>query len=359
MRYGPMKPTFLLTFFVGLFFCQSPHTQSDCLAQEARAPTKTPSITATGQLERDGDSAYFAKIDLGKVPAGSNATVDLKIKNPFDHQIKFTGASKACKCSNFQPEHTYFGANEELSARVRLKLPARRNSRKSQTSMVIVNNDAPIVELFFDYELEGLLAFTELLGIVGFDSDNQTKVYEVPFLATAPVDMTKLEIKSTENLNSCKFEILKQDERGVMQITIADSILTKSKIRGEVTIQEQGTKRLDTFFLTIKNDKLAEISPDVMTFKKVDGNLVATATLKMSKSIVDDEALKKIQMHCHFGDTKIETQLKRISDKLISVVLNAGVELGSKGAAKNTSLQWKVVQDDATTSLETPFVVSE
>ena len=199
-----MKPTFLLTFFVGLFFCLCPLTQSGSIAQETKAPAKTTGTSATGQLERNDDGTYFAKIDLGKMRAGLNATVDLKIKNPFEQQIKFTGASKACKCSNFQPEHPYFGANEELSARVRLKLPARRNSRKSQTSMVIVNNDDPVVELFFDYELEGLLAFTELLGIVGFDSDNQTKVYEIPFLATAPVDMTKLEIKSTENLNSCK-----------------------------------------------------------------------------------------------------------------------------------------------------------
>lgn len=359
MRYGPMKSAFVLTFSIGLFFCLCPIVERPVSAQTAKARSNAADATATGQLERQGDGTFLAKFDLGKLPAGLNASIDLKIKNPFDQQINFTGVSKACKCSNFQPDRQYVAANDELAARVRLKLPTRRNSNKGQTTMVIVNDSVPIVELFFDYELEGLLAFTELLGIVGFDSDNQTRVYEIPFLATAPVDMTKLEIKSTENLNGCKFEILNQNERGVVKVTMSDSILTKSKIRGEVTIQEQGTKRLDTFYLTIKNDKLAEISPAVMAFKKEDGKFVATATLKMAKSVVDDDALKNIQLFCQFGETKIKTQMKRISDKLISVVLIAEVELAAVNTAENTSLQWKVVQDGATTNLKTPFVVSE
>ena len=212
--------------------------------------------------------------------------------------------------------------------------------------------------MIFDYELDGLLSFSELIGIIGFDSDNQTKTLDMPFIATSPVDFEKLKLEPTDNLKACQFEIVKQKESGLVRITVDDSILTKSKIRGEVMITEEDSNRRDTFFLTIKNDKLAEISPEVMTFKKENDTFSASATLKMSKKIPDDESLDKVQLHCQFGEQKLETRLKRISDKLVQVVLSTDGKLEQQDATGSV-LRWKVVQGDAVSNLEPPFVIPQ
>ena len=361
-----MKLTCKMAFFVGLFLCLvglqrqlSAQPPGDLKPKQLRHLEAD--ITASGQLEQTEDGRYRAQFDFGKLPAGMNGIIDLTVMNPFNETIKFSGVSKKCKCSNFRPDRYEFTPQEDLHIRVRLKLPIRRNSSKSQTSMMIENKGTPVAELVFDYELEGLLSFTELIGIVGFDSDNQTKTIEMPFIATAPTDLDKLKLNPSDSLKDCQFEIIKKVDGGCVRVTVQDSILTKSKIRGEVMISEPDTNRRDTFFLTIKNEKLAEISPTVVTFKKEGENWVATATLKMAKSVPDDEALQKIQLQCKWNGNEIAAKPKRLSDKLLQLILTTGSDLSSVqgNSSKNAVLNWTVIHHGVTSNLETPFVISE
>ena len=370
-----MKSTFPVACFVGLFLClagllvvgnaqDGSQDKSDATQKETAKPKQLKfldaDVTASGVLEQTDDGRYRAKFDFGRLPAGLNAVCELKIQNPFDKKISFSGVSKKCKCSNFRPERYYFSPNEELKVKARLKLPIRRNTAKAQTTMMIENKGVPVANLIFDYELDGLLSFSEFIGIIGFDSDNQTKTLDMPFIATSPVNFEKLKLEPTENLKGCKFELVKQDESGLVRITVDDSILTKSKIRGEVMITEEDSNRRDTFFLTIKNDKLAEISPEVVTFKNESGAFSASATLKMSKKIPDDESLAKVKLNCQFGEQKLEASLKRISEKLVQVVLSTDKDLAADNQdATGSVLRWTVVQDDAVSNLETPFVISK
>ena len=353
-----MKLALSLSFFVGLSCCLDIGTAQDQPDHPRQLKLGKADLSVSGELVEQEDGIYRAQFDLGRIQAGKNAVMDLKVNNPYDRKINFSGVSKKCKCSNFRPDRYYFSPNEELNVRVRLKLPMRRNSKTAQTTMLIVNRDVPVAELVFEYELNGMLSFTELIGIIGFNSDKQTRTLEMPFIATQPVDLEKLTLINSANLDGCQFELIKQEEGGIVKVTADDSILKKSKIRGDVMIMEKGSNRRDTFFLTIKNEKLAEISPSVVTFKNNGGKLVATATLKMAKAVVDDAELQKIELECRHNGTAVSSSLRRLSDKLVQVILTAGNGL-DQATTDSATLQWTVMHQGSTTNLETPFVVAD
>lgn len=318
-------------------------------------PTKI-TVSSEGTLERSQDGKYQARFDLGKLPCGQKLNVNLTVKNPFSELIKFTSISKKCKCSKFKPEKYYIPSNGELSASVSVGVPARSSTGNAREKVVLVNAGSNVCSLILEFELQGLLAFKEFLGMITFDSDGQTRTIDVPIVLSDPVQIQDVVCTVSDNLAGTKSEVMEADGKSIVKLTVPDSVLKKSRVRGEITIQHAATKQKDVYYLTVKDGRLAEISPNVVSFQESKDQLSASITLKMAKAISEDADVK-----CSLGENELTVKTERIADSLFRVQVSADESAASalQDATKESKLKWVVTQSGVTTTLLTPFVFSK
>ena len=328
-------------------------------------------IERTVELKQIVDSKEFAAaIDLGNLPVGRQVVLQLTLRNPYDEEIHFSGTEKRCACSQFKADRKRIPEQGELLCHLRVKTPATQKSLAVSTPVVLVQNEIPVVRLDLNYRLDGLLAFSELMNVVRFENGEQTKELKIPILTSLPVDVRKVQVSKSENLQDLKFEIVAGDNGGYLQATATDAILEKGEVRGELTIVYPETGQSDRYYLIIKDARSSEISPRVVRFRRQREGLGLTATVtvrivgKLNTGNPDVANSESEPISCWHAGVKIPHQTKQLSDGVYRVDLlvdeNDSASLTGENRDSTSEpdvLNWKINNGESETELKTPFIV--
>jgi hypothetical protein len=231
----------------------------------------------------DDENLYHAEVDLGKVPAGRKVRVALTLKNESDRQISFVGVSRRCACAQFEAERRFVPERGETIAKVTIKTPRRSASGITATNQIeLQGGGRPVIRVEMNYELEGVLAFVEVMGVLMFDTDAKTKTVEIPFITSPPIDPNQVQVHLGDELKSLEKEVILHDRGGVIKLNAPESIIANGPVRGIVQIQYPSIEYQDAFMLAIKDARSHEISPRIIRFKRIGNEWVGSAIVRLA-----------------------------------------------------------------------------
>ena len=325
----------------------------------------------------DGEDIYSVDIELGQLPVGKTIAMKVTLNNPFDTEVKFSGVSNKCACKQFKSYNSLIPAKGKTVAEFTFKTPGRHRSVDVDTSISLVEKGAPVAKINMSYELKGLLAFTEMLGVVRFDSTEQSKRITVPFIYSAPIEFENVTAKVTGKLEKATIEIVKTETGGLLTVTIPEEVIAKGNARGEVFISYPGTTQMDCYFLSAKDARVNEISPKVLRFRYKNGFWQANAIVKIAglvKQVAPEEktdgdsnsvAVEESQpIQCTLFDEDLKLDVKPLKNNTFRVQLVATdkqiermhAALDSSETAKGM-LVWKINNGRKTEVSKTEFRV--
>ncbi len=353
-----------------------------CLAVST-AVAQSPAGAAGGviEVERivdlkriDDSKEYAAAVDLGNLPVGKQIVIQLTLRNPYDEDIHFSGTEKRCACSQFRSEKKLIPKRDELKCTLKIKTPTAQKSLAVATPVVLVQNEIPVVRMEFTYQLDGLLAFGELMSVVRFENGEQSKNLKIPILASPPIDVRKVQVNQSENLGDLKFEIVAGDSGGMLQTTVTDAILDKGEVRGELTVVYPDTGQDDRYYLIIKDARTSEISPQVVHFRRQGKGLSASATVRIvgdrNTGKPDAANSESEPVSCwHLGE-KLSMKLEKLANGLYRVellvdeqgiarLIGKQVDGATDPKVLTEGLTWKINNGELKTEMTTSFIVDQ
>ncbi len=316
-------------------------------------------VDATTEIQkRNDEEIYFAKLALQNLSVGSRATLNVTLKNPFDQEIKFSGVSSKCACSQFKMRNSSVPANGETRIAFDIEIPPRHRQKTVEADVSIVEKGTSVIRLELTYGLDGLMAFKELISIVRFDDvDEAQKELVVPFLVTNPVKAADVKAYTSDNLKSVSVAVVERGDQGpAVKLTIPDSVVSKGNVRGELYLSHKETKQIDSYLLTIKDSRTSEIGPSITKFRRQNGKWTATAIVKIAGGR-DAEGQTRSPIECRLGEQILDVAVKKLKGNTYRATITAAesafANLGSEDADK---LTWRLFNGAKHFTIKTEFI---
>ncbi len=357
-----------------LFFLAWSATCMHLQAQEDPPPSKKSfeRDVAVELLPAGSGEPLHAVIELGKLPVGSQIALNLVLKNTSDQEFRFSGVSKKCSCSQFKPEKYQIPAKESIKAKLTLKIPARGKEVAGVNTVSLVDQGTVVANIDLKFELEGLLAFRELMTQLVFESDEPTQSIQIPFLATPPVQLDRIQVRASDNLAGVEIEITLAEDGGMIQLVAPSKLLDDGDVQGEILLSHPEMDRADCMWLIVKDARQSEISPKIILFRHTKTGWVAKAVVRLAPSLLttskkssDKQSSENpIQFSCAFEDTPLELETKelgggvfQIECSMDSALVDRIANVATDSTAEKNFLYWKISNGRTASKLKTPFVI--
>ncbi|GEM_PF-1446439 len=325
-------------------------------------------IQADGVIERTQVPPFstpeqFPKFRvLSTVPpltAGSSATVNLSITNPFNEAVQFTQVRASCSCMKFTIDSGEFPRNSTTTVVAKLKVP---QSTLSGDVVSVINlhdrtNGKHIAEIIMRYEVLGNIAVAAENVFIEIDKANPIKSTSVPVHISEPVTFDDLKLSVSPNLRDIPMELVRDGNGISILIEASFQNLDGGGIGGEVRVESKSLGNGAGFYLAVNRHSVIRLSPASLHFRRQEPNdsvQVATAIMRISPPRVEnpidtgseepeiDEAsrIPKPQVSLHFDGEKLSTQVIPIGKSgVFKIIVKKVVETEPSSAAK---LVWKI-----------------
>ena len=341
---------------------------AEASAQQRNRPLRDDSVVqyakAEGVVEKVGNT-YETVLNLGRLGVSKKVIVTMTFKNQTDDEIEFSDVSKKCSCSAFKKKNYVIPAGAEQEVKLTIKTPARARSKESSQWVTFVERGgSTVLRAELKFELDGILAFKEAMGILEFQADNNFREVQLPLVITDPVQLETVEIETSENLQDISFTIEKSENGAFVKAKISDKILADGKVRGEIYISSPAAASKDCYFLVVRDSATDDISPNVLSFRSKNGVVSATAIVQIAARHHETPANP---IGASFRGQEIPVEIKmlkkntfrvqlNLNDELVAAMSNAGAEQEN---SKPSEISWSINNGKTTTQKATAFVIEQ
>jgi hypothetical protein len=305
-----MKPFesvfFTLVFWVATFWlsdtaiiAQSELKSSASSRSETEADNDTREVEvttvecdATIRAQRSGGAASFlyARVELPGLEAAKKYKLIIKLFNPTETAIRFSGISATCGCAKIESEDNEIASMGYGQVVMFLDVPNKLQSNRAQVGAKFISPTSPEASLT-------LVVSYDLLSAFGFDGDRvnidlpkdeAVIVTKVPVRIVPPLTVKDLELKLTENLQDINAKLVTDDPDinvPYIELTVAGRNISRSGILGELILSRIGTKQVAGVMVNLRHERPFTLRPESirLTPGSSKDSFHATAMLRVSR----------------------------------------------------------------------------
>ncbi len=323
---------------------------------------------------RDGDT-YKAFADLGKLPAGKNGTVRIRLENPNPFDIPIASLIASCGCTKAKLLGDTIPRLGTATLEVRVSPPSRNRSSKFHGTLAMLVDDRRAstpnlgrVVVTLSYEIDGILCFLTTVHPVYVSGDKEVEIV-VAFVRTTGTPLRKLRVEASGAIEGVEGALVSSESRiGEVIMRVDPGIATADGSVGKISVFDDVAGVSDSIDLILYKEATFKISPRTMRFRRDGDDYVATGILNVAANASDnaeasDSALNRATfVEAYIGESSLDVGSVRLSDRIyrLHVRLPAAAEdvRRENDELDSQRITWNVVSGSLRQVLHSRFEIS-
>jgi hypothetical protein len=263
---------------------------------------------------------YIARVDAGKLNAGSEFNVRVEIESPSNEPISFKAINPICACFDARVSSMSLSPNEVITLDFRASVP-RKTQRVNAAWGIFLEPDTETglggIHINVGFEVAGLLSFDDKRLVLEASSREVDAEFNLPMMLTMPVESGNVMVHLPESLKSVKTKVLTKDGKNYLNLIVPYKLLETTYVSGEISCMDSTTGMEDTIYCVIKAESPAAIYPSILRgIFADDGSATVSAMVRVgpSKRSDADENKHSSLIDATFNNMLLPLELTTISE---------------------------------------------
>lgn len=222
----------------------------------------------TGLIQRNQAGQLKATVRLGAIPFGKTEKVQFRLTNDTNAAIELGPGKARSGYATLKLETESLLIGESTTIEVEINVHGRVSSEYKILRATIDSRNGSNIVVSCHYTVSGLLAFSKdrFMAEVSNKSAAKPTHIHIPFIATAPVNITNVRVEGLGALSDTQCEVLVANGKPLVRVKLDRDSFPDTGLAGEIEIRDQvsgAAAQLPCFLYTVGE---FEIGPQHLSF---------------------------------------------------------------------------------------------